>query len=187
LSDNAREKVANWYLSNFKTSEDFTDICMERLEELFKNSDLKVEYSLSYCQGDGFNIYGEINVEDLVEYLYNEGKLNKEEKDKVIGYSQSIYVDTIELPRNLSRYSYCYANHIDIFEEWSWKLEEDGLCYETGLLEKFEEVTVGAFEKLCGEFERLGYNYFYDTDFEEIEEFCEVNEFEFYEDGGIYG
>ena len=36
---------------------------------LFPNSNLKVEYSLNYCQGDGLNIYGELNIKDILKYL----------------------------------------------------------------------------------------------------------------------
>lgn len=68
LSQAAKEKVRDWYLEGqSELSYIFTDDCLIRLKELFPNSDLKVQYSLSYCQKDGFNIYGEIRLDELLE------------------------------------------------------------------------------------------------------------------------
>lgn len=66
LSQAAKEKVRDWYLEG-QESCIFTEDCMMRLSELFPNSDLKVQYSLGYCQGDGLNIYGEIRLDELLE------------------------------------------------------------------------------------------------------------------------
>lgn len=70
LSQAAKEKVRNWYLEGqSELSYIFTEDCMERLKELFPNSNLEVQYSLAYCQGDGFNIYGEIRLDELLEKI----------------------------------------------------------------------------------------------------------------------
>lgn len=70
LSQAAKEKVRDWYLEGqSELSYIFTDDCMERLSELFPNSNLEVQYSLGYCQGDGFNIYGEIRLDELLEKI----------------------------------------------------------------------------------------------------------------------
>ena len=54
LSKEAKERVRSWYLE-WQSSElgyIFEDDCMERLKELFPDSDLKIQYSLNYCQGN---------------------------------------------------------------------------------------------------------------------------------------
>ena len=58
LSEDAKAKVKKWYLDNFYQNEEFSDICKEDLSHRFPKSDLNVQYSLSYCQGAGLNVYG---------------------------------------------------------------------------------------------------------------------------------
>lgn len=60
LSDKAKEKVKEWYL-NGQDAEFFYEDSMAYINELFPNSELDIQFSLGYCQGDGFNIYGEIS------------------------------------------------------------------------------------------------------------------------------
>ena len=71
LSEDVKAKVKEWYLNNFYQNEEFLDICKEELSHRFPKSDLKVQYSLSYCQGDGLNVYGTLNLKDV---LYNLSK-----------------------------------------------------------------------------------------------------------------
>lgn len=69
LSEKAKDKVRQWYLNDDLRTDIFTEDCLYRLGELFPNSDLKVEYSLGYCQGDGLNIYGDLRLDDVMEYI----------------------------------------------------------------------------------------------------------------------
>lgn len=74
LSKEAKQKVKDWHLNNPFRSNDFSDICAEFLSACFPKSDLKTQFSLQYCQGDGLNIYGKLNLKDiasdeLAEYL----------------------------------------------------------------------------------------------------------------------
>ena len=68
LSDEAKEKVKDEFLRVRQEYESdvFSDSCGTMLKELFPNSNLKIEYSLSYSQGDGFNTYGSLDVNDLI-------------------------------------------------------------------------------------------------------------------------
>ena len=68
LSDNAKEKVREQYL-NGQDAEFFYEDSMTYINELFPNSKLDIQFSLGYCQGDGFNIYGEISFFDLMKNL----------------------------------------------------------------------------------------------------------------------
>ena len=62
LSDEAKAKVRSWYIDDPFRAEELTDMINEDLKNLFPNSELKVEWSLSSCQGDGvkclFSKYG---------------------------------------------------------------------------------------------------------------------------------
>lgn len=68
LSEDVKTKVKEWYLNNFYQNEEFSDMCKEELSHRFPKSDLKVQYSLSYCQGDGLNVY--ITLPQNYRYAY---------------------------------------------------------------------------------------------------------------------
>lgn len=61
LNGEAKEKAKEWYLNDETLSWELTDSYESDLSCIFPNSDLKVQWSLSYCQGDGVNIYGSVN------------------------------------------------------------------------------------------------------------------------------
>ena len=118
LSEKAKEKVKQMVLEwKVEDSDIFTEDCKERLMSLFPNSNLKVEYSLNYCQGDGLNIYGDLNIEDILKHLNFED--NKKEKIKSI----CINSDYIVLHRNMRGYSYSVKfseDEDDIINNLNW-------------------------------------------------------------------
>ena len=65
LTGEAKEKAKEWYLNDETLSWELTNNYESDLSCIFPNSDLKVQWSLSYCQGDGVNIYGSVNMEDI--------------------------------------------------------------------------------------------------------------------------
>lgn len=195
LSNNAKEVVKRWYLDG-QDSSVYTDMCMEDLGALFGyDNNLEVEYSLGYCQGDGFNIYGEINAEDIFNCLENhnggtqlekfENVLTDKEKRTILCYQKEC--KDIKLPHNF-RYGYCMADYIDIVDDWSYDLEYcsefENINYE--VLKKFEDMVKDIFSTLCNSYEKGGYEYFYEIDEADLEEFCEANEYEFLADGTLF-
>lgn len=194
LTEKAKEKVKNWYLEGQEPFI-FTEDCKMDLENLFGENDLDVQYSLGYCQGDGFNIYGKIDAKSIFKCLENhnggvqlkefEDVLTEKEKKTILHYAEEC--GKIEIPCN-NRYCYCIANYIDIADDWEYQLE-----YYSGyaninkeVLEKFEELVKGIFETLCKTYEEAGYNYFYEISEEDLEETCEVNGYEFLADGTTF-
>lgn len=191
LSDKAKEKAKEWYLENQDASI-FADMIEEDLVFLFgRDSNLNVQFSLGYCQGDGLNIYGELPIENFIKCIEDEvagelkkykGALSAEEIAKLLEYAE--YVPDVELPENI-RYCYCKANCIEYYlydsdiEEYIGKIDEQ-------LVEKFNNILQGAFSDLCGHWEKAGYEFFYEVDNATMEEMCEANEWEFYEDGSFY-
>ena len=191
LTEEAKEKVKQWYLDG-REPFIFTEDCEMDLESLFGENDLKVQYSLGYCQGDGFNIYGKVYAENILNCLekHNGGTQLKEfedvltdkEKKTILHYAGEC--GAIELPMN-HRYCYSLADYIDIADDWEYKLY-DYKNINTEALRKFEKLVRDIFETLCASYERYGYEYFYEISDEDLEEMCEANEYEFLADGTVF-
>ena len=49
--------------------DDFELCIQDFIETNFPDSDLQYQYSLSYCQGDGFNFYGHIDIKDIMKIV----------------------------------------------------------------------------------------------------------------------
>lgn len=194
LSDKAKEKVKEWYLEG-REPFIFTEDCEEDLHNLFGKNDLKVQYSLGYCQGDGFNIYGKISAHSILNCLEKhnggtqleefEDALTVKEKATILHYAEEC--GDIELPMN-NRYCYCIARYTDIADDWEYQLENYSGYKNINkeALEKFESMVHGIFEKLCKSYEEQGYEYFYEIEEEVLDEMCEVNGYEFLKDGTVF-
>lgn len=184
LSDEAKEKVREWYLDDDFRPQIFSEDVNYWLSENFKYSDLKVQYSLNYCQGDGLNIYGKVWLSDVI------GKIdfsNFTEKEKrFIQWAVGKFDSKVTLPTN-NHYCYCIVDSACFVENLRDELEYSGMrdINETAL-EKFDEACVDYFVELCENFERNGYKYFYEPDEAEIEDFCAANEYRFYESGKVF-
>jgi hypothetical protein len=193
LSEEAKEKVKEWYLKG-QESFMFTDDCKEDLYSLFGKNNLDVQYSLSYCQGDGFNIYGRIDAKNIFNCLemHNGGSqlkrfedmLTEDEKKIILEYAEEC--GDIEIPMN-RRYCYSLADYIDIAEEWVWRLDcANYTDINEEVLNKFEKLVRGIFAELCRSYEKQGYEFFYEISDEDLEEACDCNGWEFLEDGTIF-
>lgn len=193
LSEEAKEKAKQWYLDGQETFI-FTEDCKMDLDSLFGKNDLDVQYSLAYCQGDGFNIYGKISAEDIFNCLEKhnggtqfekfEDMLTDKEKKTILCYANEC--GKIEIPMN-RRYCYSLADYIDIADDWeSCLVYADYRDINVDALKKFEKLVKGMFYTLCKVYEKWGYNYFYEITDEDMEELCEANGYEFMEDGTIY-
>ena len=194
LYESAKEAVKEWYLQGQEPFI-FTEDCKEDLRNLFGKNNLDVQYSLGYCQGDGFNIYGKIDANSIFNCLEKhnggtqlakfESVLTEKEKKTILHYAEQC--GNIVIPMN-NRYCYSMADYIDIAEDWEYKLD----CYSeykninVTTLKKFEALVIDIFSTLCSSYEKWGYEYFYEISDEDLEEMCEVNGYEFLEDGTIF-
>ncbi len=191
LTEDAKEKVKAWYLEG-REPFIFTEDCKMDLENLFGENDLDVQYSLGYCQGDGFNIYGKVYAESILKCLENhnggtqlaefEDVLTEKEKKTILHYAGEC--GAVELPMN-HRYCYSLADYIDIADDWEYKLV-DYKNLNTEVLQKFEKLVREIFDTLCGSYEKWGYDYFYEISEEDLEEMCEANGYEFLADGTVF-
>lgn len=193
LSDEAKAKVRSWYIDDPVRSEELTFLINQDLENLFPNSELKVEWSLSYCQGDGVNVYGDLCFMDLVNMVQNhlcgdnykafENFFSPKEIKTAKFYSE--YCGDVKLPTNRMGYTYCYVSQIDLEADFTYEMSYFRNI-NLDLLGKMETYVKMIISKYCLDWEEVGYKYFYEPDEEEIEETCEMNEWEFLEDGTYY-
>lgn len=195
LSEEAKEKAKEWWLDG-QEPEIFTENCEEDLRNLFPNSDLKVQYSLGYCQGDGLNIYGELDPLDVIDMLREkkcgdtfseENKSFTEKNEKTIKAYVKMFNFKISLPMNRSGYTYCIADRTDFADEWIEELEFNNFrSIKTGVIRKFEHTVALIFDKLAVQYEENGYEYFYEISDEDMEEICEANEYRFLKNGTYF-
>ena len=172
----------------------FTDWIIEDLNFIFGKNDLNVQYSLGYCQGDGLNIYGFINAENILDCLkkHNTGAqlkefeniLTEKETRTILNYAENC--GKIEIPQN-RHYCYSLADYIEFADNWENELYYAGYKnINTEAINKFEKLVKEIFGKLDSDFETDGYNYFYEIEDDELSEICDCNNWEFTENGNLY-
>lgn len=180
LSDTAKENARMKYRENFRESYMFTEICEEKMKEDFPNSKLEVQYSLSYCQGDGLNVYGNFAISDIIRFVkekyedYNE-LFNKQEKR----FADYLEKQDIEITNRCNNhYSYYISKADDI--RYYVELEMEGNYYRDipyNTIECIANMFNDCFKKYCKEMEDDGYSFFYEVEDEEIIETWEANEY----------
>ena len=196
LSEDAKEKVKQWYLDDDFRPCEFENIYTEDLRYLFNNSDLKLQFSLSYCQGDGLNIYGKLDLMDVftaIRDTKHSGDLFKQYKDLFSEHEQrtiEAYMEVcgreVELPYN-RHYCYCIDDRVNFADDWIESLE---YCryknIQIDTIRKMEKLVGRMFENLSATYEKYGYDYFYNADDEVVNETCEANGWRFLEDGTFF-
>ena len=201
LSDSAKERVKEWYLNDTYRSYIFSEDVEYDLEYLFgKNNNMDIQYSLAYCQGDGFNIYGSVSVHEVINFIKEhklhgdfdkfQNVLTADEMDTILLYAED--ADGIGLPYNL-HYCYCISDNIEFAGEWKdqleWAIEEGYAKFDNidmELIKKFENLVRDLFGELCKMYEKWGYDFFYEIDDADLSDLCKANEYEFLEDGTFW-
>lgn len=194
LNEEAKEVVKQWYLDG-QDSSNFNDILKYELDLFFPNSELNASYSLNYCQGDGVNIHGIISLKDVLEFstlhqlneFYPKMKEVFTEKEiKTLNfYFKQISDSTIELPQ--TRGYACSAVMAYVEANLIESLEYDKIRdINKKLIKKFEKFFIESLMILTKEFEEKGYDFFYEISKEDLQEYCESNDYWFYENGEFY-
>ena len=179
LSDKAREKVKCDFLSCEPRNWDFQDYCKDKVEYLFPNSGLEFAYSLGYCQGDGWTVYGKLEFSDIME-KFSEKYTDKEKRTLKWAFDEFIGMEF-----ELSRYNYS-------FNEWDYNYLIDEMEYYDmrsipyKLIERFAEDVNDWMGKFCSDMERYGYEFLYEISDEEMEETSDANGWEYTEDGTLF-
>lgn len=197
LSEKAKEKVKEWYLNEPFRNYEFSEIYTDDLCFLFPNSDLKMQYSLNYCQGDGLNVYGEVDLTDVFNAIRDKSYCGErfknfwdymtEHEQKTIEKYMEVCGSSVALPYNNGHYNYCISTKTDFAEEWIEKLKyQQYKNIQVDTIRKIENLVIDMFVMLAKTYEKYGYEYLYEVDEEELTETCEANEWEFLEDRTFY-
>ena len=205
LSKDAKDKAIWDYLNTDARNEDFQFILDDWYAEVFPNSEIKYEYSLCYCQGDGFNTYGVLLWDDLenLRNAYGTGRYSKKTDEFIKPltlftdkewrtlkfYSEYGFVNTkgVPLPGHKDSYAYDLSRGIDIWTDWTMELKYYGIRGIKGdLIVKLEQALIQMFLSINSYWCCEGYIYLYNMDEEEFSELADANEWEYYENGNQY-
>lgn len=158
----------------------FNESVKEQIEEAGFYEDVKLQYSLSYCQGDGLSFECNRIKESVLLSFFAEilGK-NKEKTAKII-----MKYCTFECTGNKGSH-YCYASKGDISYEFDDYSGNKNLIHE--IVSKVEDKVKELYLNLCKEFENQGYKELeYLRSDENIREILLENEYEFLKSGKRY-
>lgn len=177
LSEKAKERAKQDFLETRceLDGDMFTEIAMEIVGNYFQFTDgLEIQYSLASCQGDGVNIYGKFNLQNVegLEWL----------KSKV---------DSFELKQN---YRYCYSlksqtetETVDeIISNFECASDKEIADWQVMEIRKMVETVFEKLKKAEQEIEKYGYDFFYEVSDEEMAEYAEANEVLYLDDGTVY-
>lgn len=182
LSDKAKEFAKQLIIDDPFRNDEFYDEVLEQINCDFPNSKMKVQYSLSSCQGDGLNLYGTVNPIDFISKF----ECNEIERSALC-YLFSKYDLSIKLSHN-ERYCYCIINDERILFLLEDKISDIDITLTTEtkeLLKKYFKFISHTLSEFCKEWENYGYEYLYNVSEDEASDFyCDT---EFYEDGRVYG
>ena len=187
LSDEAKERVKEKFEKVRSEDGDiFDDDCGTILNDLFPNSDLHIQYSLSYSQGDGFNTYGTLDIDDLINVDLSKYPLNKsrikplENKKKIKKVCDKAGISWIKLEEN-HRYCYSLADRINLSDVDTDELSDT----DNELLDKLLDFASEVMEFINSKLEENGYKWFYEFDEDDVIEWVNANDYEFTEDGEL--
>lgn len=185
LSREAKNRAKKDYLNDCRSYE-WSEYIKAELENVFPHSALLVEWSLNSCQGDGVNVYGSINPEDV----FSDGGFTDKEKEIISNYYSecSIFEEYLTIPRNLS-YNYCKAQEVETTEIIVADMEETGwddVSQYAATIEKYRAAMINKAEEFCARMEKEGYEYLYNISDADFQEIAEANDWEFFEDGRLY-
>lgn len=174
LSEQAKEEAKNFllegrepYIFSSDVKEDFR--CQYGFE-------LTPQYSLNYCQGDGFSLYGEVYFSDFIK----NNELKKIAMDGLRGFQRGIAEKLINKVVFTRGHRYCYASRNDV------ELEEEAYTDKgNAIVEKVRENIASWYLDVCGKYEEWGYSYFYEITDEQAQDECDCNQYTFFEDGKV--
>jgi hypothetical protein len=178
LSQEAKDYAINQCKDKFETDLDFYyDNCIEAIKEKGFFGNIKLQYSLSYCQGDGVSF--------SCEY-FDTKRLNKI-FENILGQRKQKTIDLIinncyfNLVGNTGRY--CYASSRDLEFRFDDNINAPNIEEVVG---KVEDKLREMYLSLCEELIQNGYAEIeHQFSNEYISELLEANDYEFLEDGQL--
>lgn len=194
LDAEAKEKVKNWYLDDETKVDTLTEIYETDLRIAFPNSDLKVQWSLSNCQGDGVNIFGTLCLEDafklpesnFYDFLDEYKGYFTEKEKRTINFYNSLCSNDITLPVN-RYYTYCKASQAEIAYNIVDILENENIRnINMHVVNKLEKYIIDMITDICEKMKNMGYDYLYNIEEDDLKEICDCNNWCFFKDGTFF-
>ena len=192
LDKEGKEKAKRKYLDE-QDADIFTDMVETDISMVFPNSELKVRYSLFYCQGDGLSVYGKLAFEDIFNVFDRNGypslvKGIKPFTEKEIR-ALKFYMngdETLDVDGKW-QYPFFRESAYDFAEDWFYNLECNGISgIKTDLIHRFEDTIKTIMRRYCKSWEETGYQFFYEIDDGSMKELSEANGWEYLADGTRY-
>ena len=171
LSDEAKQKaIDKWY-----ENEDYPWLEDDMAGFLSENDpyfcDKKIQYSLSYCQGDGLSFESKF---DLEKWLKDKGTVRASFIPVLV-----LYLDIRSHGNNSNYYSYARRDQIEMnIDTYKSNANFDALC--ESILRDVQDY----YMELCKKAEKYGYDILeYRMTEQEFSELCQANEYTFLPDG----
>lgn len=191
LSSEAKEKAKKDYLDNLEPAL-FTDMVETDLKTVFPNSDLKVQYSLNYCQGDGLSVYGSLDFEDIFNILKGDDPVlikgidpfSEKEIKTLRFYANEKGALNVDINQRYPFFcDWCY----NFADNWIDTFECNGLSFiRTDLIYRFDKTVKIIMRRYCKKWEYVGYEFFYEVEDDAMKEMSESNGWEYLADGTLY-
>lgn len=200
LSEEAKQYAKERYLEEDDIRlNDFNYYVEEYLQEQFPTSFLDYQYSLSYSQGDGFNISGDLSLKDALSV----STVSEDIKQQIEGlYGKYLEYDSngynrsggffIQLSEN-DRYGYSmkfenikyiddYFDDFYNYSDYDGEYEDFDNLWES-TIKPFLLNVLEYMESLDNTLENIGYGSLYEISDEEMSEICSINDWLFDENG----
>ena len=182
LSEDAKKKAIEnqreWEYSYSEPLIGFQDDCEQQAKDK-GFIDIKIQYSLSYSQGDGLSFSAENydNLEEIFNQVLGKGK---EKTAKLLAENCSV-----KITGNQGHYCYASASDIDLeIENYTSSINCTNIDRIDDVANKVLKLLETLYVDFCKDLEKQGYSqleYYYSD--EAIKETIECNEYEFTEDG----
>jgi len=176
LEEYAQVKIKENYLEEEHLPEFFSDNVRNALKEQYGLYNLKTYYSLSCCQGDGLCLYGKITYSELFD----------NDKFRKIAFNGIHYKQIHSIKDELQnidfehrgRYYYAKTVHIE-------SRDYSPTDKQAAIIEKIISNVKLWYFSFCEEWEKLGYEYFYEISDNEMNEVCNENDHLFTKTGKL--
>lgn len=181
LSEDAQQVAINdQRQSNYEDNQSlylFNDYCVDEIRN-FGFNEPKVNYSLSYSQGDGLNFSAK-SYNDLTQMFINELGVHH---SKMAAFIANNCI--VEIKGNTGRYAYASKSDIDIYLNTYASIETPLIDQA---IENVQSTLTEIYLDLCRKLENTGYTEIeYQNSDEAIIETIESNDYNFTIDGKIY-
>ena len=192
LDSKGKEKAKRKYLDG-QDEYEFTDMVEADTTLVFPNSKLKVQYSLSYSQGDGLSVYGSLDFEDIFNIL--KGNDYPSLTESIVPFTEKEIKTLMFYANEKGGFKINENPRYLFFCEWDYNFADDwvdtfkytGLSFiKIDLIYRLEKAVKTIMRRYCKKWEEVGYDFFYEVEDDAMKEMSESNGWEYLADGTLY-